>query len=562
MIYELVNSTRRLGAKWKRIGLAGGAIVAVLLASVGQGLVTPASADVAVASLWSDSVTPKVVNQSDSASVELGVKFKSSQAGSISGIKFYKGVKNTGTHTGSLWDSKGKLLAQATFSNETSSGWQTVLFAQPVAITADTTYVASYHAPRGQFSIDSRYFAKDAYSNGPLTALKSTSNSANGVYVYSSQVKFPSGASNADNYWVDVVFSTGTDSPPSAPVAPNNVSATQVGNAITVAWNASTSQNLSSYLVFRNDVQVASVNSTVQQYNDTDVTDGTTYSYTIRAVGASGLSSPASQPATVTYTATQTPPSSGRVYPLHTNINATTFWVGEQFQSTADGSQVCSAYDSQWQYSYFRLKTGTNTAPGCKGAPTGGCDAKLSNPNGKCNDTNSIGSLRTPQNGYWPAGLPQIYENPFYLDLPYDDYNASTSSEKTGYATRCNDIPWANDPGYVGHCKDQSFSYMKNRFVKVMANGAICYGQIEDAGPADSGNGNGNYADANYVFSSADARPYNKSYNSAGMDVSPALNACLGGRFNEDLSVSWQFVDAVDVPDGPWKVIVTTTAPN
>ena len=255
--------------------------------------------------------------------------------------------------------------------------------------------------------------------------------------------------------------------------------------------------------------------------------------------------------------------TTGRTYPLHTNINATTFWVGEQFQATSDGSQVCSAYDSQWQFSFFHLKTGTNTAAGCNGSFTGGCDAKLSNAAGKCDDTNSIASLRTPANSYTPpAGSPTIFESPFYLDLPVDDYNASDSTDTTAYSTRCSVIPWANDTGYAGHCTDQSFSYMKNHFVKIMAHSQTCYGQIEDAGPADDGNGNGNYDDVNYVFGAADQRPFNTSFNSAGMDVSPALNACLQGTFNNDLTVSWQFVDAADVPAGPWKTIVTTTPPN
>jgi len=95
-----------------------------------------------------------------------------------------------------------------------------------------------------------------------------------------------------------------------------------------------------------------------------------------------------------------------------------------------------------------------------------------------------------------------------------------------------------------------------------MANDQTCYGQIEDAGPADDGNGNGNYADARYVFGSSNERPYNTSFSAAGMDVSPTLGACLGGQFNKDLSVNWQFVDTVDVPEGPWKTIVTTTKPH
>ena len=43
----------------------------------------------------------------------------------------------------------GTLLASATFSNETASGWQQVNFSSPVSITAGTTYIASYEAPVG-----------------------------------------------------------------------------------------------------------------------------------------------------------------------------------------------------------------------------------------------------------------------------------------------------------------------------------------------------------------------------------------------------------------------------
>jgi hypothetical protein len=88
-------------------------------------------------------------------------------------------------------------------------------------------------------------------------------------------------------------------------------------------------------------------------------------------------------------------------------------------------------------------------------------------------------------------------------------------------------------------------------------DGVTCYGQIQDAGP-------GEYSDAEYVFGSLDARPRNTRYNGAGMDVSPALNGCL--RFTDvngaNDRVDRQFVDDVDVSDGPWRRIVTTSPPN
>ena len=41
-----------------------------------------------------------------------------------------------------------------TFANETASGWQEAKFAKPIAIAANTTYVASYFAPNGHYSSD------------------------------------------------------------------------------------------------------------------------------------------------------------------------------------------------------------------------------------------------------------------------------------------------------------------------------------------------------------------------------------------------------------------------
>src|SRR5207248_2555269 len=88
----------------------------------------------------------------DGSSTELGVKFRSDLAGTITGIRFYKGSTNTGTHVGELFSLAGALLASATFTNETASGWQQVTFATPVTIQANTTYVAAYPSVTTTFS--------------------------------------------------------------------------------------------------------------------------------------------------------------------------------------------------------------------------------------------------------------------------------------------------------------------------------------------------------------------------------------------------------------------------
>ena len=118
--------------------------------------------------------------------MELGIKFRSELDGWINGIRFYKGPRNTGAHVGSLWNAAGQLLAQATFANESASGWQEVLFDVPVAITADTVYVASYHTEVGFYSGDTDYFAASGVDNPPLHALRDGESGGNGVYLYGS----------------------------------------------------------------------------------------------------------------------------------------------------------------------------------------------------------------------------------------------------------------------------------------------------------------------------------------------------------------------------------------
>lgn len=156
--------------------------------------------------LWPASAAPNNPSDPDTASVNLGVKFKSSQNGYISGIRFYKSTANTGTHVGTLWSSSGQKLATATFTNETASGWQQVNFATPVAITANTVYVASYLAPKGHYANDDNYFASTGVDSGPLHALSKPESGGNGVYAYGTTTAFPNTRYQATNYWIDVVF--------------------------------------------------------------------------------------------------------------------------------------------------------------------------------------------------------------------------------------------------------------------------------------------------------------------------------------------------------------------
>ena len=54
---------------------------------------------------------------------------------------------------------------------ESASGWQEVDFGAPVPIDADTTYIASYHAPNGHYAASNGYFANGGFDSAPLHAL-------------------------------------------------------------------------------------------------------------------------------------------------------------------------------------------------------------------------------------------------------------------------------------------------------------------------------------------------------------------------------------------------------
>jgi hypothetical protein len=260
-------------------------------------------------SVWGTSTTPAHADSGDAASIEVGVKFKADTYGVISGIRFYKASTNTGTHIGNLWTSGGQLLASATFTGESGSGWQQVNFAQPVTVDKNTTYIASYFAPKGHYSADGGYFYTTPglgaptltnVDSPPLHALRNTSGVVNGVYSYSGSSIFPTSSSNASNYWVDPIFSTETFSTP--PGQATNVNATAGYASANLSWNAPTSGDpVTTYTITPYIGSTAQTPTTVTGNPApttgvvSGLTNGTTYTFTVTASNPAG-SGPASAP--------------------------------------------------------------------------------------------------------------------------------------------------------------------------------------------------------------------------------------------------------------------------
>ena len=164
----------------------------------------------ATKSIWPASTVPSTPWQFDFPGT-FGLRFRSDVAGNITGIRFYKGAGNTGTHIGLLYNNAGTLLAQAAFSGETASGWQQVTF-PGVPISPNTTYMAAFFSSTG-YALNNYFFGSNGVDNPPLHALQSGVDGANGASSYGSAPAFPSSGFSAANYWVDVVFNTGAAVP-------------------------------------------------------------------------------------------------------------------------------------------------------------------------------------------------------------------------------------------------------------------------------------------------------------------------------------------------------------
>jgi hypothetical protein len=194
---------------------------------------------------------------------------------------------------------------------------------------------------------------------------------------------------------------------------------------------------------------------------------------------------------------------------VHTAITATLFWIGEPADdSNKQISNVPTAWDEDTILRY------------------GGADG-TTKPDGLATD------VPRDKNGI-VTGFKPLF-NPYYFALPATEYgNDGQVVEQARLRS-----PWAEEPIADG------YSRFKGRWIKVTSGSKVIYAQWLDVGPNEE-------QDYDYVFGDGSQRPKNTFGLKAGLDLSPAAAITLG--FNDgSKQVSWQFVDAGSVPDGPWK---------
>lgn len=158
-----------------------------------------------------------------------------------------------------------------------------------------------------------------------------------------------------------------------------------------------------------------------------------------------------------------------------------------------------------------------------------------------------FGGVDAPKGGVLPF---VANENQFYVALPYGEYN-----ERGMFKANATQVPWWRDWRAMPEPRPP---LLKNRWVHVrraMPGGhepayTDAYGQWEDVGPYQED-------DFAWVFGKAAHAKNREEPHGAGIDLSPAIVAAL--KLDTDGWVEWCHVEEDDVPDGPWKNVVTTS---
>ncbi|MDQ2838630.1 MAG: DUF4082 domain-containing protein [Actinomycetota bacterium] len=456
------------------------------------------TAGVCPCSVWKDSSVPTVITAPDTSSVEVGTKFTSDWSGSITGVRYYKSAANTGQHVVSLWNTAGTQLATAIATGETVSGWQTVSFASPVAITANTTYIVSYHTSTGSYSYDSGAFATAGVDTPPLHVPVQ-----GGSYIYGQG--FPSGNSTA-NYWVDPVLSA---TAPAIQPSISAVAANGSGSTATVTWT--TNVNTTSRVDYGTSASSLNLNATAagsttsHTVSLTGLTQNTRYYYRVTSVDGSGnsVTSPASPAAAATYVPASTP------FTDTTDADFTNGTVASSYVASNGGGEVVLTPTATSEFSGTTLPTGwTSTANATGGKST------VSNGSVVISGSNLTTTTTTYSSGKSFEVQASLGQN-----QAIGWYTTSNSGTKIQFSVNSSNqlVATANDGifGTASGVAATAWTYAPHKYRIEWNSGTV-------------------------VFYVDDVQKYTHSFTSYYSNLRPLLaDTVVGGTGGNDLSVDW-----------------------
>jgi len=185
---------------------------------------------------------PSNAGEGNQTPITLGVKFWSSQSGTISAIRFFRGTTSPLGYVARLYSASGTLLGSVTMPHESGPvpGWQVATFAAPISILPNTTYVAAYYVPSNEY-MRAPYGLSQGVMNGPLIAPASTAAGGNGVVHYGG-LGFPTKTWENTNYLADVLFTPAApyltlSFNPASPSIPSNAPGGTVVATIAASWS-------------------------------------------------------------------------------------------------------------------------------------------------------------------------------------------------------------------------------------------------------------------------------------------------------------------------------------
>lgn len=299
-------------------------------------------------------LTPHNTNIGDTSAINVGVKFEVQGAPYVQGVKYYKTSANTGTHVAHLYDiTTSTDLASATFTNETSSGWQSVNFGSNIQVRDDHSYMVWVSMPSGNYAADSGYVGGDNYFDtqwghgqyGNSEDVVRIPGGNSGVYTYTSDHTSVPGNANTANYWVSPVVSDATNPGNSSGYSSSHNGGRTIGwSTMGVDTNSATSSGtVTRTKLVRQQGEIVDVLGYISGSNssitDVTATAGTSYNYTVTNVDACGNNSSGSSVSSNAGTAQSYTTLFGSTTPTNTDTAQTDpVTVGMRFNTSTAGN--------------------------------------------------------------------------------------------------------------------------------------------------------------------------------------------------------------------------------
>ncbi|MBY0215411.1 lytic polysaccharide monooxygenase [Paenibacillus illinoisensis] len=139
----------------------------------------------------------------------------------------------------------------------------------------------------------------------------------------------------------------GSNTDETAPTAPTDLKASNITTkSLTLSWHPSTDNvSVMSYELYQNGHKIATIPGTSVSYDVSGLSQGTTYTYALKAIDAAGNESPLSAEITVQTTSATTPDTSAPTAPSHLHAHTVSATSVSLMWSSSTDNVAVNSYD-------------------------------------------------------------------------------------------------------------------------------------------------------------------------------------------------------------------------